>query len=167
MIQLSIEEIREAVSVGVERVIDSIEHKRTPRFSYKPGDIWRSHISGALGEAALHKHTGWHWNKRPGIFRSKPDVGGCEVRWSGQSPPRLKVREDEQKEVLVLTSGDAASGLIIHGWLHALDAPALGDWLQDPPPAWFVHHARLNPIHVLIQDRKERAAIATPWGLEA
>lgn len=159
-VMLNEAQIKEGVDVGVARIMNAFT--RAPRFAYKPGDIWRAHIMGALAEAALVAHTGWRWSKDPNTFRSKADVGDVEVRWSGKDVPHLKVRDDEHDTKMVLVSGDVHGGFVIHGWFESKDAPRDGYWMESPPPCWFVHHGRMRPIQELIEAEQQTSE---PWEL--
>ena len=151
-VTLTIEELREAVHLGVERILRSLAEGRRPRFPYAHGQMWSAHIMGALGEAVVRKHTGWPWPKGVNTFRSVPDVGNAEVRWNsgvwryGRDVPLLKIRNDERPGTrCILVSGEAPT-FVVRGWIESQDASSLGWRDESKPPCWWVSHLRLRPI---------------------
>jgi len=143
-VELSIQEIRVALTVGVERQIEDIEKKKQSFKGESQAMAWQRHIEGALAECALAKYLGIYWSKRP---HNEPDVGDVDVRtthWmSGNLRMDDKDKDDRKYYLLTGLNGE----YIVRGWLYGRDGKKQEYWgTKDPsrPPCYWIPQSDLN-----------------------
>ena len=160
---LTQKELKWGADVGAERHIQAIIHDWKAKHGFF-GDIWGSHIEGAMGELVFcERYLEREWEPTVNTFK-RPDVGPYQVRC--------------QKEMIIRTNfdgtsrpdGDAADepyvwvkpggGRIYHlmGWIWGYNAPKCGHWKGwgERPKAWFIDH--VEPIETLPSEAEARAA---------
>lgn len=166
-VRLTEAEMFVACVIGVRREIAARVNGWKNRFEPTSEQFaWGKHVVGALAEAACAKSLGVWWHFSLESFRRLGDVGALEVRWSDGSfnpktrqtyPPRLKVRDDEKPEtILVLVSGKAPD-YVVRGWIRAATAKR-PEWRGTPvegPPAFFVPMESLAPMYTLPTGTRE------------
>jgi hypothetical protein len=136
--------------VGLERQIEAIKRGMKPRFAYRDErEKWGGHVVGAMAEMALAKWTGLYWSHGVNTFRWAADVAaGIEVRWNNWEPPKLKIRDDEKLESVVVLVSGVPPLLQLRGWIVASEGMR-PEWRAAPnggPPAYFIPLANLKPM---------------------
>jgi hypothetical protein len=156
-VPLSWEEVLRASMLGVARNIDAAKDRRKAGWG-RASECWGSHIQGALAELAFAKFLNVYWEGHNNEFTRRPDVMGCEVRWSGIQKLKKKPN-DKPNQKFVLVSGEIELGesqslphMVIHGWLFGHEFETLGvlaDLGNRHRPAWFVDADKLHPMSEL------------------
>jgi len=156
-ILLTAQEMYHSGLVGYRRQLESVVRGRRPRFPQRfAGELFATHIIGAMAECAVAKGLGLYWSHHEGKF-SGGDVGELEVRWSMRDD--VKVRERD-RGVIVSVSGEPPA-FRINGFALAAESKR-PEWKLAPrngPPAYFVPHRALYPIERLIGDRPKLRAV--------
>lgn len=160
VVVLSWEEVFRGAFLGLQRNLYAAIDGREPRFGLH-SDCWGPHIQGALAELAFAKWMNCYWEGHACTYTSKPDVAGCEVRWSARDVLKRK-ENDKSNQKIVLVTGQITDTtpvrdkqlpyMTIRGWLWPHEFESFGK-LEDPGghgrPAWFVHADFLRPMSEL------------------
>lgn len=145
-IELSTQEIRVALTVGVERQIEDIEKKKASFKGESQAMAWQRHIEGALAECALAKYFNVYWSKRPYPL---PDVYEYEVRSTPYSTGVMPIiPEDKDDRKYFLLTGINGT-YIIRGWLYGKDCKKQEWWRSldgKRPPCFCVPQFALKSL---------------------
>lgn len=137
--------------LGLLRVSESerlgCSTRLTPAGRQKVIDI---NVLGALGEMAFAKWLGVPFIATVNTFKTRPDVGGFEVRTAGFHNGKLIIRDDDldtRPYVLVTSTHPPSLEFRIHGFLLGKDGKK-EKWLTDGgngrAPAYFVPQSELH-----------------------
>lgn len=144
-VELTLEEIRVAASVGIERRLRAIARNRQHRHSWRGGDVWEIDIQGAAAEMAVAKAVGRYWTDT-----ADPDYEGdvgqnVQVRWTARPDGSLLLHPDDKPEhAFVLVTGQIPQ-FEIRGWLWGAHGKDPRFWREDTGrPAFFVPQAALR-----------------------
>ena len=147
-VTLAPHELLMGAEVGVRRHTSAIQANRADRHGIDPGDGWRAHIEGALGELAVARYCGKYWDGSVDTFRSSPDLANVEVRTRSRHDYDLIIRNDDDPDKFYVLVTGRAPTYRIRGWIKGANARR-DDWLQthgNRPAAWFVPNSALTPI---------------------
>lgn len=115
-IRLKPSEIHHAANVGVLRMLNVIARERNDPHGGGIKNEWQRHITGALGEYVISKHTGVFWNPNVGTINHAADVGLDDVRLTTNPGFGLKVQKsdpDDRKCWSVYMNRDL---FVVRGW---------------------------------------------------
>jgi hypothetical protein len=145
IIRLSHEDGMAARVVGLRRYQQAVEEARADTLGQ---DSLTNHVLGAAGECAFARFLGIEWDRSVGTFKTRPDVGGFEVRTARGLTSHLIIRPNdiaERKNALVCYERGTYLFVIV-GWMRAADAQQPQWWRTAPPPAWWVPQSALHPF---------------------
>jgi hypothetical protein len=148
-VELTLTEFHAAVSVGMQRLIES-SALRLNAHNVGVSRTWMERLGdevrGALGEIAWAKHRNQFFCGSCGTFHHEPDVQGVEVRSMRRPNDSLIVRSNDVAErpfVLSYATGEKVSFM---GWIYAKDG--MIDKFKKAPrggnEAWFIPQRALN-----------------------
>ena len=163
-IQLTRAEMEFAVGVGVQRSMDDIFAGCRDTYNLKVGMGWQCSIEGALGEQAVAKLLGVHWDGSIGNFAAK-DVGAYQVRATARLDGRLILHPgDADDDKWILVRGEAPN-LIVGPWCYGREGKLQADW-SDPGkngrPAFFVPRGIMRDIDSLTAAPGDPAGSSAP-----
>lgn len=152
IVELTPSEMRFGASVGIERRLSALEHKRKDRYGKPKGDPWGIDITSSMAELAVAKATGAYWFAHVGSADTElpGDVGNLQVRSTGYATGCLvlhKADDDDAKFLLVIAN---APRFKIAGWMFGKDGKKEKYWKTEwERPCYLVPQDDLTPIAVL------------------
>ena len=149
-ITLSWFEAAMASDVGRMRQLAALKKGMRDQHGYD-GLGWTEHIEGACGEMCVAKHLGVYWDGSVNTFKGDDLPGGAQVRTRSRHDYELIIRpNDDPNAAYILVTGKCPK-YKIRGWIFAEDGRKDEWWKAygGRPPAHFVPHDALRPIHEL------------------
>lgn len=139
-------EMRLAAAVGIERAIQGMEKKFSPRYGCGLEENWRLNIEGAAGEMALAKFLSRFWSGNLGDLKAD-DVGQLQVRTSRRPNADLRLHPDDNDDKAFILLTGVAPSFIVRGWLWAREGKLDKYWRDGAQgrPAFWVPQSDLRP----------------------
>lgn len=167
--QLTIDELQEAMIVGLRRQMNVLQDSKKPRFDGGFWDFVRIHMGAAVAEAFACRQLGVKWDRHV-WGTGRPDItvicadgkeGEIDVRWS-EKRNDIKVKPEDKDALVVLGVRGPVWDLEIIGWVNAktvkrkvpLSSPVPGD------PAHFAdryYHQNLEKLLERIHGQRQSA----------
>ena len=158
VVELTMDELTDAVRVAVERNLQNIQNGR--KHSYSAHDLpsrnaasWDNHINGAIGELCVAKALNRKWTGKPAVlYGAKNDVEGVEVRTTTYASGSLIVHKEDQDDAPYILVTGYGRAWTLRGWLLGRDAKK-EQWYRDANKnerhAYFVPQAYLHGMDTL------------------
>jgi hypothetical protein len=150
LVTLDYEELEYCAISGARRNIRAMQKQRKPRqnnVAYEKQNWWQSHIAGVIGEYAVAKALGEHWqdldNDRGGF-----DVLSYQVRATEHTKPMLRIRIQDDLNHMFILAQVRHHRVLIHGWANGHDVKQYG--ILEYENCWSLHCAGLNDMSTLI-----------------
>jgi hypothetical protein len=151
-IELTADEISQAVSVASRRRISCLFGRKKPQHYDEPsGNEWATEIESCCAEMAVCKHFGVYWTG--GVFngeRAEHDARrNRQVRHTVYGKGHLPIYpEDNNEDTMILVTGKAPT-YCIQGWINVKKAKQEQFWKEPPKvkcACWWVPQSSLSPI---------------------
>ncbi len=147
-IKLTEFECRMAITIAVERCINSTFDGRKDNHGYDGSDSWDVNIEGACAELAVAKAINKYWPGGVNTFKA-PDLEDIQVRWTPRKDGHLIVRKgDPDNDKFVLVIGKMPDYEVV-GWIKGSDAKQeryLKNW-GGRVPCYGVPQINLKPLN--------------------
>ena len=148
-VDLTLTEFHAAVSVGMQRLIESSALKLNAH-NVGVSRTWMERLGdevrGALGEIAWAKARNQFFCGSCGTFHHEPDVQGVEIRSMRRPNDSLIVRSNDVPERPFVLSHATGEKVKFFGWIYAKDG--MRDEFKKAPrggnEAWFIPQRALN-----------------------
>ena len=153
-IDLTEEEVLDAMRHGDERHAESRRSSRRDRFGMKKEDRIDVDYVGAIGEQIVAKAIGIEPEFRIGNFKG-PDLRGfIQVRATDNLSHSLIIRSNDNKDhVYALAYAVPDRGFFFGGWIWGVDGMSGQFWRSlwnGRPPVWLIDEMHLHPAESLV-----------------
>jgi hypothetical protein len=144
VVNLTVDELRLAAAVGVERQIQALQNSRRPVYGEAAGGDWQAHIEGAAAEMAVARWFDRFWAGALGDLMAA-DVGKLQVRATRHPNGSLILHDrDKDNDAFILVIG-VSPRFLLAGWIYARDGKQQQYWRTDTGrPAFFVPQGALR-----------------------
>jgi len=148
LVTLDLEELEYCAISGVHRNIRAMKKGRKPRDKtpYHKQNWWQSNITGVIGEYAVAKALGEHWQDLE-QDRGGFDVLNYQVRASEKDNPKLTQRHGDDINHIYILAQVYKNRVLIHGWATGYDVQQRG---AQEYGAIRLPNILLNPMSQLI-----------------
>jgi hypothetical protein len=149
LVTLDYEELEYCAHAGVNRQIRALQKNRvspTKDLDYGAQNYWASNIVGVIGEYAVAKALGEHWQDL-GADRGGFDVLSYQVRATEQTKPMLRIRIQDDLNHMFILAQVRQHRVLIHGWASGHDIKQYG--ILEYENCWSLHADGLNDMSLL------------------
>lgn len=138
--------------IGILRRMLSHKDGRSSGDGHNPN--WNDDIEGAAAECALAKAIDSYWAPAIDVFKTQPDVGKFEVRYTALKNGKLIVREsDSDSSFFVLVVGSFPDYDVVGGMLGSEAKNSMWSFApNNRPPAYFVPQHALYSIEQIMRE---------------
>jgi hypothetical protein len=147
LVTLDYEELEYCAISGARRNIRAMQKDRKPRDNtkYSAQNWWQSNITGVIGEYAVAKSLGEHWQDLE-ADRGGFDVLSYQVRSTENTSPKLAARPNDDLNHIYILAQVYKSRVLIHGWATGYEIQQLG---AQEHGTIRLHHDMLNDMSLL------------------
>ncbi len=147
LVTLDYEELEYCAVSGARRNIRAMQKDRKPRDNtkYSAQNWWQSNIVGVIGEYAVAKALGEHWQDLE-ADRGGFDVLSYQVRSTENTSPKLAARPNDDLNHMYILAQVYKCRVLIHGWATGYEIKQLG---AQEHGTMRLHHDMLNDMSLL------------------